>query len=198
MTPILEALDAVANILASNEPNFCLKDGRFYLKFLGLNTHYEDSDGAWSVIRDRIDTIFGPNFLNWDIIFADEKNVKPMQSSRLTRASQKCFSSLFEKYDFSTEAVKFYAMVAILNLYISSVHDQKEEIYESLCAKLSAFHQNKIQQIFEYILINRKTMTKENLSDLLQVPSSNLSTSGYSTPIRSSGLPSMSSHTGQN
>ena len=169
MTPILEALDAVANVLASNEPNYCLKDGRFYLKFLGSNTHHEDSDGAWSVIRDRIDTIFGPNFLNWDIIVVNEKNVKPRQSSRFTRASQKCFSSLFENDDFSTEAVKFYAMVAILNLYISSVHDQKEEIYESLCAKLSAFHQSNLQQILEYILINRKTMTKENLSGLLQV-----------------------------
>ena len=97
---------------------------------------------------------------------------------RFPRALQQCFSSLFENDDFTAEEANFYALVAILTLYISTVNDQNEQLYGSLCTKLTESQQVKLQQIFEHILTNRKTMTKESLSCLLITSSSNASTPG--------------------
>ena len=69
--------------------------------------------------------------------------------------------------------------MCILTLYISTVvNDQNEQLYGSLCTNLTESQQVKLQQIFEHILTNQKTMTKEKLSCLLITSSSNASTPG--------------------
>jgi hypothetical protein len=80
------------------------------------------------------------------------------------------------------EDVTFYALVAILTLFISAVHDQQVQIY-SILEKLKDSQQEKLERFFRYLLDNRNTMTKEKLKILLSSASpASSSQAGYSTP----------------
>ena len=139
------------------------------MKFLGLtlNSYQDDSVAAWGIVRERIDLVFGPDLLNWNLIGQKHTHAKRRQSSLFPRASNDCFRSLLDNDEPTVEEdVTFYALVAILTLFISAVHDQKVQIY-SILEKLKDSQQEKLERFFRYLLENRKTMTKEKLKILL-------------------------------
>ena len=190
---LIDALDSVASLLSSNEePRRSIDDGRFYLRFLGQD-HGHDNAGAWALIRERIETVFGPNLLQWSQIGKEEHHrryselVKRRQSARDPRPVLNFFHD-----DDDSENNKFFAKVALLTLYISAVHDQQEHLWGTLTTNLTTPQQNKIQSAFEILLDNRRTMTGAKLDALFQSYSPVSSgSSNFSTPYRAT--PSVSS-----
>ena len=187
---LIDALDSVASLLSSNdEPRRSIDDGRFYLRFLGQD-HGHDNDGAWALIRERIETVFGPNLLQWSQIGKEEHRsrrcselVKRRQS---VRDKPRPFLNFFHDEDDDLEDNKFYAKVALLTLYISAVHDQQEHLWGTLTTNLTTPQQNKIQSAFEILLDNRRTMTSAKLDALFTSfsPVSSSGSSNFSTPYR--------------
>ena len=186
-SPLIDALDSVAGLLApKKEPHRPIDDGRFYLRFLGQEQSH-DSAGAWALIRERIETVFGPNLLQWSQIGNEEKSrrmAKRRQSS--IRDPRPKFLQFFSDDDEDSEDNKFYAKVALLTLYISAVNDQREHLWGTLTTNLNHSQQNQIQSAFEILLDNRRTMTSAKLDALFHSfsPSSGSCSSNFSTPYR--------------
>ena len=161
---LIDALDSVASLLSSNdEPRRSIDDGRFYLRFLGQD-HGHDNDGAWALIRERIETVFGPNLLQWSQIGKEEHRsrrcselVKRRQS---VRDKPRPFLNFFHDEDDDLEDNKFYTKVALLTLYISAVHDQQEHLWGTLTTNLTTPKQNKIQSDNATHLNYRHPMTR--------------------------------------
>ncbi len=208
--PLLEVLSAVANLLASREPQRLVSDGRFYLRFLGLdNNDGTTSMEAWSILRKRIETIFGPNLVKWELIDTQNKpsaaDMKRRRQSMLISKGHATASFFeLEDNDVSTssdasdkdgghisheaELTKFHALVALLTLYISAVHDQQESLWGTLSTKLSESQQRKLQFAFQFLLDNRASLTKEKLNQLLMTFSSAGASAMCSTPYKTGSL----------
>jgi hypothetical protein len=190
---LLEALDAVAQLLATKEPRRSLEDGRFYLRFLGLETIQEDSGSveAWRIVQERIATVFGPGLLDWTFTAADHHHAKRRQSVRMPKLFGNAFFAALSEDEETEEDLqesKFFALVALLTLYISAVHDQQESLWATLTSKLTGLQQARIQHAFQYLLDNRRSMTKDKLDGLISsfspVNSTKSNVTTYSTPYR--------------
>ena len=145
---LVNVLETIAQLLWGNEPREPLSEGRLYLRILGINNQQvQGPDEAWKVIRERVETVFGPKVLDWGLIGTTHRNER--RQSRFIGKSQAFFISNDEEFE-SSEETKFYAQVALVCLHIAVVHDNQEELMSTLTSNLNAVHQEAIQNAFTY------------------------------------------------
>ena len=100
-------------------------------------------------MQKRVESSFGPNLLDWNIVGSEYNLAKRRQSARFPRTLNHCFATLFENDESSEEDAKFYALVAILTLHISCVQDHTEHIWSLLISKLT---KNQVSNSFFLLL----------------------------------------------
>ena len=61
---LLNVLESIAHLLWV-EPRETLSEGKLFLRFLGLDKQCQSADESWRLIRERIETVFGPKLLTW-------------------------------------------------------------------------------------------------------------------------------------
>ena len=190
VSPLLDALEDVAVLVNKDGYKYSVEDGRFYLNFLGVNVNQNgqsDDKDAWRIVQERIETLFGPNLLPWNLIGMEHQNVsKRRQSVRMSISSR---PRIFYSEDFTSdkepqELKLFHAKVALLSLYIAAVHDHKEDLWGALASNLNNAPQIKIQKAFEYLLEHRRSMNPAKLELLFASTPPCSGSSAFSTPYR--------------
>ena len=101
-------------------------------------------------MQKRVESSFGPNLLDWNIVGSEYNLAKRRQSARFPRTLNHCFATLFENDESSEEDAKFYALVAILTLHISCVQDHAEQMWNLLISKLT---KNQVNSFFTIALL---------------------------------------------
>merc|ERR1712223_106524 len=87
---LLNVLESIAHLLWV-EPRETLSDGKLFLRFLGLDKQCQSADESWRLIRERIETVFGPKLLTWCQVGTAHRNAR-RQSSRVTLKPQTLFA----------------------------------------------------------------------------------------------------------
>ena len=131
------------------------------MKFLESDLLPEDVDskGAWEIVKKRIDNVFGADLLDWGSV--------GQTSGATTKSEQYCFATLMECKGCTVGEKMNLPLVAILTLYVSAVHHQKQDLYSTLVEKLSSPVQETLEKLFQCLLENQTTMTSGKLNSFL-------------------------------
>ena len=128
-----------------------------------------DSKAAWEIVKKRIDNVFGADLLDWGSVG---------QNSGSTKSEQYCFATLMECKGCTVGEKINLPLVAILTLYVSAVHHQKQDMYSTLVEKLSSPVQETLEKLFQCLLENETTMTNGKLNSFLASITSSKNSTG--------------------